>query len=51
MCVIIGILGKSEVRDRLVDGWAGLEYRGYYSAGTVIVHSATVSVAKSVTVE
>lgn len=33
MCGIIGILGKEEVADRLVDGLRRLEYRGYDSAG------------------
>jgi glucosamine--fructose-6-phosphate aminotransferase (isomerizing) len=33
MCGIIGILGKDEVSDRLVDGLRRLEYRGYDSAG------------------
>src|SRR3546814_14905962 len=33
MCGIIGILGKDEVTDRLVEGLRRLEYRGYDSAG------------------
>lgn len=33
MCGIIGIIGKEEVTDRLVDGLKRLEYRGYDSAG------------------
>ncbi len=33
MCGIVGILGKEEVADRLVDGLKRLEYRGYDSAG------------------
>ena len=33
MCGIIGILGTSDVADRLVDGLKRLEYRGYDSAG------------------
>src|SRR3546814_15972825 len=33
MCGIIGILGKDEVTDRLVEGLRRLEYRGYESAG------------------
>lgn len=48
MCGIIGILGKSEVQDRLVDGLARLEYRGYDSAGIAVVDRATVSVVKAV---
>ncbi len=33
MCGIIGIAGKEEVADRLVDGLRRMEYRGYDSAG------------------
>ncbi|MCW0182141.1 glutamine--fructose-6-phosphate transaminase (isomerizing) [Zavarzinia sp.] len=33
MCGIVGIVGKSEVASRLVDGLRRLEYRGYDSAG------------------
>lgn len=33
MCGIIGIVGKEEVAQRLVDGLRRLEYRGYDSAG------------------
>ncbi len=29
MCGIIGIVGKSSVSDRLVDGLKRMEYRGY----------------------
>ena len=38
MCGIIGILGKDNVADRLVDGLRRLEYRGYDSAGICTVH-------------
>ena len=33
MCGIIGILGKTHVADRLIEGLRRLEYRGYDSAG------------------
>ena len=33
MCGIIGIVGKEQVADRLVDGLKRMEYRGYDSAG------------------
>jgi glutamine---fructose-6-phosphate transaminase (isomerizing) len=33
MCGIIGIVGKQQVADRLVDGLRRMEYRGYDSAG------------------
>src|SRR3954470_22567684 len=38
MCGIIGILGKQDVADRLVQGLRRLEYRGYDSAGVCTVH-------------
>ena len=37
MCGIIGIVGKEEVADRLVDGLRRREYRGYDSAGVCTV--------------
>ena len=33
MCGIVGIVGREEVADRLLDGLRRLEYRGYDSAG------------------
>ena len=38
MCGIIGIIGKEDVADRLVDGLRRMEYRGYDSAGVCTVH-------------
>ena len=38
MCGIIGIVGKEEVADRLVDGLRRMEYRGYDSAGVCTLH-------------
>ena len=38
MCGIIGIVGKQEVADRLVDGLRRMEYRGYDSAGVCTLH-------------
>ena len=38
MCGIIGIVGKEEVADRLIDGLRRMEYRGYDSAGVCTVH-------------
>ncbi len=38
MCGIIGIAGKEEVADRLVDGLRRMEYRGYDSAGVCTLH-------------
>ncbi len=37
MCGIIGIVGKSPVADRLVEGLKRMEYRGYDSAGVCTV--------------
>ncbi|MBX9886231.1 MAG: glutamine--fructose-6-phosphate transaminase (isomerizing) [Novosphingobium sp.] len=37
MCGIIGIVGKDQVADRLVDGLRRMEYRGYDSAGICLV--------------
>ena len=47
MCGIIGILGKTDVQDRIVDGLSRLEYRGYDSAGVAIMNGAKVSVSKA----
>ncbi len=38
MCGIIGIVGKDQVADRLVDGLRRMEYRGYDSAGVCTIH-------------
>ena len=38
MCGIIGIVGREEVADRLVNGLRLMEYRGYDSAGVCTVH-------------
>lgn len=48
MCGIIGILGKSDVQDRIVDGLSRLEYRGYDSAGVAIMSDAKATVSKAV---
>ena len=48
MCGIIGILGKSDVQDRIVDGLSRLEYRGYDSAGVAIMSDAQASVSRAV---
>ena len=39
MCGIIGIVGKEEVAERLVDGLRRMEYRGYDSAGVCTLHN------------
>lgn len=42
MCGIIGILGKDDVAERLVDGLKRLEYRGYDSAGVATVFDGAI---------
>ena len=42
MCGIVGIVGKEEVTDRLLDGLKRLEYRGYDSAGIATVHDGEI---------
>ena len=42
MCGIIGIVGKEEVADRLVDGLKRMEYRGYDSAGVCTLHAGAL---------
>ena len=42
MCGIIGIIGKGDVADRLVDGLKRLEYRGYDSAGVATVDQGAI---------
>ncbi|MGC1270945.1 MAG: glutamine--fructose-6-phosphate transaminase (isomerizing) [Croceibacterium sp.] len=39
MCGIIGIVGKEQVADRLVEGLRRMEYRGYDSAGICTLHN------------
>lgn len=48
MCGIIGILGKTDVQDRILEGLSRLEYRGYDSAGVAIMNDAKASVSKAV---
>ncbi|MBB6122353.1 glutamine--fructose-6-phosphate transaminase (isomerizing) [Sphingobium subterraneum] len=42
MCGIIGIVGKDDVAERLLDGLRRLEYRGYDSAGVASVHDGVI---------
>lgn len=42
MCGIVGILGRENVADRLLDGLKRLEYRGYDSAGIATIHEGRV---------
>jgi len=42
MCGIIGIIGKEDVADRLVDGLKRMEYRGYDSAGIATIYNGVL---------
>ena len=42
MCGIIGIIGKGDVAERLVEGLRRLEYRGYDSAGVATVFKGAI---------
>ncbi|NTS65637.1 glutamine--fructose-6-phosphate transaminase (isomerizing) [Sphingomonas sp. HHU CXW] len=42
MCGIVGIVGRDEVADRLLDGLKRLEYRGYDSAGIATDHNDAI---------
>ena len=42
MCGIIGIVSKTSVADRLVDGLRRMEYRGYDSAGICTQHDGAL---------
>lgn len=42
MCGIVGILGREDVADRLLDGLKRLEYRGYDSAGIATIHGGRI---------
>ena len=42
MCGIIGIVGRTDVADRLIDGLRRMEYRGYDSAGICTLHDGAL---------
>ncbi|WP_026942583.1 glutamine--fructose-6-phosphate transaminase (isomerizing) [Hellea balneolensis] len=42
MCGIIGIVGHTDVTERLVDGLKRLEYRGYDSSGVAVLDNGTL---------
>lgn len=43
MCGIIGIIGKTDVKDRLIEGLKRLEYRGYDSAGIATLEGGGIA--------
>ena len=48
MCGIVGILGRSDVSGRILDGLSRLEYRGYDSAGMALMDAGRIDVRRSV---
>ncbi|MEP3145189.1 glutamine--fructose-6-phosphate transaminase (isomerizing) [Qipengyuania citrea] len=49
MCGIVGILGRSDVTSRVVEGLSRLEYRGYDSAGVALMdESGQIAIRRSV---
>ncbi|SHM69748.1 glutamine--fructose-6-phosphate transaminase [Roseovarius litoreus] len=48
MCGIVGIIGRDDVAERLVDGLQRLEYRGYDSAGIAVANGAGIAVRRAV---
>jgi len=47
MCGIVGIVGTSQVTERLVDGLKRLEYRGYDSSGIAVLKGAVLNRARA----
>ena len=47
MCGIVGIVGTSQVTERLVDGIKRLEYRGYDSSGVAVLKGGTLTRARA----
>jgi glutamine---fructose-6-phosphate transaminase (isomerizing) len=48
MCGIVGYIGKDEASDILLEGLRRLEYRGYDSAGLVVVKDGALTLKRSV---
>jgi glucosamine--fructose-6-phosphate aminotransferase (isomerizing) len=48
MCGIVGYIGKSEIKEILVDGLRELEYRGYDSAGIAVLQNDEIKSYKAV---
>jgi glucosamine--fructose-6-phosphate aminotransferase (isomerizing) len=47
MCGIVGYVGDQEVVPLLVEGLARMEYRGYDSAGVVVLDGSTLATVKA----
>lgn len=48
MCGIVGVLGKSDVADCLLEGLRRLEYRGYDSAGIALMDEGRIELRRHV---
>jgi glutamine---fructose-6-phosphate transaminase (isomerizing) len=48
MCGIVGYIGKQNASEILIDGLRRLEYRGYDSAGVVVLKDGALSLRRSV---
>jgi glucosamine--fructose-6-phosphate aminotransferase (isomerizing) len=48
MCGIVGYIGSEEASDVLIDGLRRLEYRGYDSAGIVVLNEKGLDIRRSV---
>lgn len=48
MCGIVGYIGSSHAKEKIISGLRSLEYRGYDSAGLALVKDGTVEVRKQV---
>ncbi|MBL0059256.1 MAG: glutamine--fructose-6-phosphate transaminase (isomerizing) [Elusimicrobia bacterium] len=48
MCGIVGYIGPEEAADVLLDGLRRLEYRGYDSAGMVVLNGSAMDIRRSV---
>lgn len=47
MCGIVGIVGKEDVTERLLDGLKRLEYRGYDSAGIATLNHGQLTIRRA----
>jgi glucosamine--fructose-6-phosphate aminotransferase (isomerizing) len=48
MCGIVGYIGNKDIKQKLLYGLGELEYRGYDSAGIVVIEDTKTSIYKSV---
>lgn len=47
MCGIVGFVGRAQAAPILLDGLSKLEYRGYDSAGVVVVNNGSLNIQKT----